>query len=256
MNFAPFSFLNSQGPTWTPAQMTNLWDWWTASSGVAVNGTNGVTTWTGFNGNVLGPTTAGREANYVASEANLNNQPSINFNTGSSGTRDFGYEVNTPTNQTSKTMILFGHLVSKITSEDNILLAITPNANPRMGLWGSRNTSQYWNAFNDGSGDTSLYSGTTYTNGTKQFIRHDYNRSAGSYNCYASNTNTFTTLANTLSKNANINYTAGKFTVLGYRNGYGTTPRMNVGEVIFINGIPSNDDLTNLSGYLTRKYNV
>lgn len=242
-------------PPWTPASLSNLWDWWKASSGASLDANNGVTGWTGYNSNVLEPYNNSYLAEYISSDSTFGNQPSLLFNSGSTNI-DCGYYINTSTQDTSKTIILVGYLVAKETNQINPLAAINPGGFPRFGIWGENGNNTYWCYINTGGGDVAFNASTTYVDSTYQFIRIDYDRSSGNANYYTSTANTFTNLINTNSDAANADFDNGRFTVLSYSGGYGETPKMKLVEVIFIDGIPSGTELTNLSTYLTNTYGI
>jgi hypothetical protein len=240
---------------WNPSSLANLWDWWTASSGTALNASNGVTGWTGYNGNILAPFNNTRLPQYNSSDVLFNNQPSLLINSGFTNS-DFGINVNLPANNTSKSVILVGYLVNKMTTGDNPIMSLGGGFSPRWGQWGNTSNSTYWNYYNVGGGDVASYSGNTYVNSTYQFIRLDYNRTSGVFNYYNSSANTFTTLTKTFNSSTNINFVNGKFNVFGYQGAYGQTARFRVVDIIFVNGILSAGELTNLSGYINSKYGL
>jgi hypothetical protein len=73
-------FAPSQGPSWTPADATDIRYWWRADLGVTLSGTS-VTSWTDqIQGKVL-TTGTGTAPQFLANDATMNNQPAINFNT-------------------------------------------------------------------------------------------------------------------------------------------------------------------------------
>lgn len=240
---------------WNPSSLSNLWDWWTASSGTALNASNGVTGWTGYNGNILLPFDNTRLPQYNSSDVLFNNQPSLLINSGFTNS-DFGINVNLPANNTSKSVILVGYLVNKMTTGDNPIMSLGGGFSPRWGQWGATTNPTFWNYYNIGGGDVDSYSGNTYVNSNYQFIRLDYNRTSGVFNFYNSSANTFTTLTKTFNSSANINFVNGKFNVFGYQGAYGQTARFRVVDIIFVNGILSAGELTNLSAYINSKYGL
>ena len=242
-------------PSWEPSSLNNLWDWWTASSGVNLDSSDGLIDWTGYNGNLLEPYDVTRLPQYNSSDSLFNNQPSLLINSGFTN-NDCGINVDLPSNNTSKSVILVGYLVNKNTASDNTIMSLGAGNIPRMGQWGSNANSSMWNYYNDGLGDVANYAGSTYANSTYQFIRLDYTRTSGVIDYYNSNTNTFTTLTTTFNARTNRNFVNGKFNVLSYLGAYGFSPGFKIVDVIFVNGILSAGELTDLSGYISTKYGL
>jgi hypothetical protein len=249
----PFSFIRLF-TDFTPAQFTNLWDWWSADSGVATSGSN-VTSWTGYNGNVLTPFNTSYYPSYAATNASFKGYPSINVNPTQVNT-DCGFITNLPNINTSKTLILIGRLKGKTGGDWNALITAGPGQNPRMGIWGG-NTNNYLNYIATGAGDQILYDGTTFVTGTYQLIRLTYNRTTGQANYYHGNSLTdLTTASLTINSLSGYDFTNGKFCVTSYNGSYEGTPNMDIVESVFINGIPTANEMTQYKIYLEAKYGL
>lgn len=242
--------------SWTPASFNNLWDWWSSDYGVGLSGLD-VNTWTGHNSNILTLFQNTNKPVYNSSDANFNNEPSIHFNTGTT-VGDFGMFVTPSQAQTSKTMILVGYLNNFATAGDAPLLALGTGSGivPRTGIFGTNATS-YLNYVNNGSGDIVNYDGNTFTSNSYQFIRLSYNRSTGDSTFYQGNTSSvLSTPARTTNTFSGSDFIVGGFGVLNYNGAYGYSPNMKVVEIIFIDGMPTNTELTNFSTYLNTKYGI
>jgi hypothetical protein len=238
----------SGGAAWTPAQLSNLWDWWTASSGVGLSGTN-VISWSGYNNNVLTRENASFSPLYQSTDAAFNNQPSIRINPNNANA-DCGMDITTNSNTTSKTWILIGKVIQK-KSGDTPILTINEGISTRGGVWGADGSSNYWCYYN---GVGANYAGSNFTNGQYLFLRWDYNRSGGVANYYQSNTNNLGNLIQTFNPPTNQNFTGGKFSVVSYNSQYGVSSKIDIVDVIFVDGILSAGDVTNLQSYITSKY--
>lgn len=240
----------------TPAQFTNLVEWWRSYAGVGTDAGLAVTGWTGFNGNVLTATTSTRRAQFVSSDANFGNQPSLLFNSGST-TEDWGYDRPMFSGNTDKTWLMVCRLNSKIgTSDYNVFFAPGPVQSPRTAIF-ARTSSNAYDCFSSVP-DIETITGSTAVNNTYQFLRISYNRASGGSQFFISTGNTFQTLLTTNASNSGGNYTSGSLNVGGYKDSLGAadTPRMNVVEFIQINGIPTASELTNYSNYLNARYGI
>lgn len=240
---------------WTPASFNNLWDWWRADTNVS--GYPLSTSWTGYNGNILSKVYSPFiEITYSGSNPSFNNEPSVNFNP-FNNPNDVLFSVPLPPDNTSKTAIVIGKLIT-LNSGDNALVALGEGNFPRMAIFGA-SSSLYLNYVNDGvgSGDIVTYNGSDFVNNTYQIIRISYDRTSGNVNYYAKNQlSGLTTPIKTDIVASGVNFVNGNFNPLSYGGAYGTTPNMEVVEIIFINGIPSAGEITNLQTYLNTRYGL
>jgi hypothetical protein len=242
-------------PSWSPADFTNLWDWWSSGTGVALSGTD-VTSWTGYNGNILNPYQSSYYPLYNSSDSDFNNEPSITMNRNLDNV-DAGMIINLPSNQTSKTLFLIGKLVEKNTTTENPLLSMGPSVHPRTGIWGMPNSTDYLVYYSKGTGDNLFYGGSSYVNGTYQFVRMTFNRTTGIETFYASNTSAnLDTPIYTITGDAGVNFTNGVFGAASYYGQYGRTSKIKVVEVIFINGIPTSGEISSFQTYLSNTYGI
>jgi hypothetical protein len=234
---------------WTPADFTNLYDWWTSDSGVNTTGSD-VDSWVGYSGNTLTPFNSSLKASYSATDSDFDNEPSITMNPTSSFI-DCGYTTNMPTATTSKTSIVIGKLITK-RSNDNPLSTWSEGVTPRAGIWGQPGTDYLL------YDSTNLnYTGNTWVNGTYQIIMMSYNRTSGDFSFFPSNnTSGLTTPYLTTNVSANLNFVSGLFGLASYIGAYGLTPTMKIVETIWINGIPTNTEITNYITYLSTKYGI
>ena len=232
---------------------SNLWDWWISDTGVSTNSVQGVTGWTGMNGNVLTAQTPTKEAQYVSSDSLFNNKPSIFINTGL--TTSAGYSVATSSAQTSKTILLTGYVVNKNDVNKSPLIGIgNIGVTPRFVVFGF--TSNQFDVYTNVCGE--VVTGSTWSTGYT-FSRASYNRTAGGLGFYYSTGNTFNTLISQFGTcaAAGINFTAGTLDLGVYSfGGYNYTPQMKIVEFLLIDGIPSASELSSYSSYLNYKYNI
>ena len=245
---------NTVTPTapWDPSQLTGLWDWWTATTGVNMTGVS-VDSWTGYNSNVLLPFAGGTKAEYIASDANFNNEPSVLFNPNYIDGGDYSYYIPVNSNTTSKCIFMVAKLITKITGDTSDILALGSSSSPRFAMF-----SQPGNPLIDIYADNGGYDtvGGSYVNGDYVFIRQQYNRSTGLLSYYSSTTNSFTNLIGTFSVSANLNYINGNFSVNGYSGQYGGTGKTSVVEVISMDALPTPTEITQLQTYIQTKYGI
>lgn len=246
----PFSFIKQPTSGWSPANLSNLWDWWTASDGVNTSGSD-VTSWDGYNGNILLPLAG--YASYISNDANYNNEPSVLFNP-NFNQFDSGYVLAANTNNTSKCIILVGKLILKVTSNANAIYALGSTSFPRFAMFNSPPSTQI--DYYDASGGYNTSTTSYFSDGDYIFIRMNYDRTTGVINYYESSANTFNNIVGTYTVASGQNYTSGYYNVLGYGNQYGATPKMSVVELLYLDGIPSSTELTELSTYITNKYGI
>lgn len=240
----------------SPALFSNLVEWWRADSGVGFDADLGVTGWTGYNGNILTAFTASRRAQYISSDSNFGNKPSLLFNSGNTN-QDWGYLRPAFSGNTSKTWLMVSRLIQKVGADEyNVLFSQGPPGSPRTAIFARTSSNQY-NCFNSDP-STETLTGTTAVNDTYQFTRISYNRTAGTNSFFISTANTFQNLLTTNTLATNLNFTVGNLNICGYSDSLGVadSPRMSVVEFIQINGIPSNAELTNYSNYLNSKYGI
>jgi hypothetical protein len=84
----------------------------------------------------------------------------------------------------------------------------------------------------------------------------EYDYTTGGTKYFASTANTFTNQFARAPQSATR--TGYNTFFVGYYNlaGYNSTPQENIVEVIYVNGIMSSTEITNLQNYLTCKYNL
>jgi len=242
----------------TPAPtFNNLWDWWKSDTNVALNPSNQVTGWTGINGVVLSAHTNTRLANYIASDPLFNNEPSIYFNpTGS--TQDWGYKTPLDVSNSSESVMMVAYLENKVdVSQDlNNLLFIGSFTTPRLVLAGRDPDNLYRCAYREtgASGDTGSNDGFTFVDGNYQLLRMQYDRSTGVYKYFATSGDSLNYLIAEFTGTSGQNVVNGFFSVAGNQNAQGGTPRLKVAEVVYINGIPSDEEVYNYQQYVRQKY--
>ena len=244
-------------PSWNPSQISNLWDWWSADSGVGLSGSD-VLSWTGYNGNILLPFESSYKALYNDSDPNFGNQPSIKINPTSANT-DCGYSVTVNKSDLSGTVILVGKL-DGLRPNYMCIIANTVAA----GGAGNR----YATFFNDGSPyNYAYYVGPTNpiftvnaaspTIGDYLFLRMSFDNPTNDLFYYQSTSNTFTNLVQSYTTyEDNVNFNEQKLCLGTYQGNVGWTAVMRVVEFIKVDAVMSGTELTNLSTYITNKYGI
>lgn len=238
---------------WNPSQLNNLWDWWTSTSGVNTTG-GSVDTWDGYSGNTLVPYNPLFKASFNSTDSNFNNQPSIQLNPNNTAT-DCGYYVPLDGIGKTGTVIMVAYINQKYTNDLSCLWA---NSMPtdRYTMFGDNGSSAFLIYKNNGSPQAQLV-GSNFTNGNYMLLRGDYDYSTGDSNFYQSNTNTFTNQIGVTSVSTpGYNYNTSNLTIGSYYGVYGGTSNISIVEIIKIDGIPTNTELTQLSSYLTSKYGL
>jgi len=140
------------------------------------------------------------------------------------------------------------------------LINFNPNVIPRMGIFGQDTgtyDTQYVCYRSDGPGDIVTYNGNTYVDGTYQIIRVSYNRTSGVMDYYGGNTvSTITTPIKSQAGSSGTDFIGpGTFNVGSYANAF-SCPRMDVVEVLLIDGIPSGTEMSNYQTWLTNTYGL
>jgi hypothetical protein len=167
---------------------------------------------------------------------------------------DRGYVIAANANTTSKCIILVGKLITKFAGDVNAIYALGSTSFPRFAMFNSPPSTQI--DYYDASGGYNTSTTSFFSNGDYIFIRMNYDRSSGVINYYQSDTNTFNNLVGTYTVASGQDYTNGYYNVLGYGNQYGSSPTMSVVELLYLDGIPSSLELTELSTYITNKYGI
>ena len=233
--------------SWTPVRMQNVWDWWNSQSGVVKVG-SGVYAWNGAKGNVLIP----REDDYLASYKDEDNdwgkQPSIMFNQNFKQ-QDRGYYTKASPSASSKTVIL----VAKVTQSHywGALINLGYETTTRFGIWSSNLGNYYVYDYSQPAKRVGKIQNNSY-----QFIRITYDRDKGGNDYYVNTSVDFRSKLSSIPTAANRNYNNGKLYVGGYGDlyNYGHTPQMSVVEVLYIDGIPDENEVKTYEKYLKYKY--
>jgi len=248
-------------PAWTPAQMTNLNDWWRADTGLTLTGTD-VDSWEGYNGQIFSPKTPALKATYSSSDSNWNNQASITINPTNSGS-NAGYQVYTSGGATSRT--IYGIFRINSVSNETGLFTMEDGAvsNVKRASYLVRTTetpNKLWYYTDQLVKSGAVYANSGINDGVGSYIfgAIEYNASAATKTIqfYASNTSTLGSVINTTSGTfsaADVGYLN-----LGFYINSLTLPAQSfsVVEVISVNGILNPTDLTELETYLNTRYGI
>jgi len=238
----------------TPADLTGLYDWWRADTGVDTTGSL-VNAWTGHSGNVF-TAASSQKAVFSGSSSDWNGEPCIILNTGQSY---FGHYTVTPSSEnTDKTLILVSKIREVVTtSANNPVIGIGTNSglNPRWILFGRSSTGTY-NGYANTIGENAFGSG--FTNGNYQIVMMNYNRTTGEYNYYVSqNSDVFDGVSYSETGTSGLNHTVDLLALAWYPiSGYNSMPEMSVVEVIATDSILSAAETTDLQNYLANRYGI
>lgn len=246
-------------PAWNPSQLTNLYEWWTNTSGISTTGSE-VDSWTGYNGRVFTPQNSGYKPQYNSSDSDWNTLPSVLINPTSVIGTPVGLTSTASSGSTSKTMIV----VSRTLSYPNPSLDYTgfftigtDQGNPRFSLLFKPNTNQY-DGFNIQTVNEVIFGSVSLPQYTNSFISYDY--TTGQYTYSVSTT---INSINGVSVNDNSspgyswaqpNLAVGSYTINNGNAGLLTSPKMSVVEVIVVDGILTPTEVSNLNTFLTNKY--
>jgi hypothetical protein len=246
---------------WTPAQMSNLNDWWTAddSSKLGLTGTN-VDSWSGYNGTVLTPYNNSRKAVYSGSSSVWNSEPCVIFNPNNNSDQ-IGYKTNKTGTTETQTSIIVCNL------EGN------GNDKGLMTMWDEATSNASRTAFLENSTDIWSFqeaivnSGGVYTTTGIPGVTGDYVFGVIEYNASAATKSIQFYVSNTSSLGSPINAATGtrtpellpRFEIGAYLEnvvGLTGTPRFSVVEIIILNGTFGVSDKTNLENYINTKYGI
>ena len=238
---------------WTPADFTGIWDWWSSDYGVNVINTDDVDQWTGHNGNVLTAFNTSYYPKKINSDADFDNQPSVEINSSSTSV-DAGMLIAANANDTDKTFLLVCRTDAWL-GGNNLLITINQGIIPRMGLLADVSNG-YFTSVIDSAINYEPFVGTVPTAPVYQFLKLSYNRSTGEYIWGASSTNDFNTNINTTTGATSMNYTGGNLHLACYEGVVNFSPNIRVVEFIAIDGVPTTNDYNNFEAYLTSKYGL
>ena len=245
-------------PAWSPSQLSNLYEWWTTSSGINTSGTD-VISWEGYNGNLLSPQSSTYKPTYVASDSDWKSEPSIIINNGDILDIDVGMSGLSSSNVSSKTIIMVSRILNtNVRGYEGFITLGTSNSQDRMSILVQKD-SQGFLGYNSCNSQEIVYGSVVPANMPQYsnvVMTYDYDN--GVYNFYASET---ANLTNQWS--ATSTCVSGRtLTDYGLAIGSYTTgtlmspPKMSVVEVIAVDGILTPTDYSNLQVYLQNKYYV
>lgn len=236
--------------SWTPKRMENLWDWWNSQHGISNKG-NFVDEWYGVNGTELESGNEYNKGMLESKDEDWGNQPSVVINPYYKPT-DCGYYTKLNQNKTSKTILMVCKILNSHKNVHNTIIAVNTNANPRLGIWGYTNYSFMF--FN--SKFSYKYGGEQFQDQTYQFIRITYDRDKGYSDYYIDQIPNFHNKSYTYQSTPGDNFVGGFLSLGYYFRIFGKTPKMSVVELLFIDGIPSDSELTTYGKYLKYKYKL
>ena len=232
--------------SWTPKQIENTWDWWNSENGI-IKEDGLVEYWIGVKGNKLETGSEKNMASIIPSDKDWGNNPSILMNP-KFVNKDCGYYTKSSSNKSSKTVFMVSK-VYEIHKNNNIMVNF---GNAVFGLWGNENKTYFVHHF----GHPHFNVSDKFVKNTYQFIRFSYDRTNGGTNFYVENTPSFKTKIYTFNSKPNLDYVNRKIGVGYYGSAYGQTPKMSVVEVLVVDGIPSENEVTTYEKYLKYKYKL
>jgi hypothetical protein len=243
----------------TPADLNNLHDWWRTDSKLDLSGTS-LLSWSGIvNDSVFLP--VNNTAEYVATDADWNNEPSIILNNAASGGGDYGYytPIGIPAFD-DRTVILVAKLLNaNVTDYSPIVIYNQYNSNnsPRFGIFGMRSTNQYNFYSEQYSPQENITGSAIFESANYCVLKMSYTSSSGVYDFSVSQTSVFSG-GTSFTKTGTAGSAHDDDLILGDypASGYNTAPKMSVVEVISIFGIPTNSEILNIQTYLNNRYGI
>jgi hypothetical protein len=241
---------SSSASAFSPADLTGLWDWWRADTNVNIVSGNQVNNWTGYNGNILSIISG--NMNYISSDSDFNNEPSIWFNSGN--TRGMRTSVTTSAASDKMLIMVCKTTSARATASDyNTFFTYNLDGNPRAGIFGVPSTSVY-RTFQIGGGVVDI-TGSNFID--YNILAWSYNRGTGQTKFYTNNSADLTTTSNIRATTAGQNYNTELLYVGDYNNLVSIVGgRFKCVEIISIDAIPSPTEITNLENYLSTRYGL
>lgn len=249
-------------PSWTPAEMTNLFDWWRADTGLTLTGSD-VDSWEGYNGTLFTPVSSSLKATYTSSSSNWNSQAAITINPTNSAS-NAGYSATTNTGAISRT--IYGVFrVNSISNETGLFtmedgaLAGVKRASYILRTTDIPAQLYYFQGGIVGGADTYANTGIEDGVGSYIFGAIEYNATAATKTVkfYASNSST---LGSSPVATTSGTATAGSVPIinLGYYARFLPLPAqsMDVVEVISVDGLLNSSDVSNLETYINTRYGI
>lgn len=250
-------------PSWTPADFNNLKYYFTAGAGLTLSGSwaNGWTDQVSSVTMTTGSAAAGRTAPlYVASSA-MNGQPALLFNSGSITTNRLQVEISTGISS-SNDLTVIGILKPKQNSLGDYQIyggigvntVFSANYETAMYVNSPGNNNKFGVYVFAGGTATDSALSTTYSE-VPTWHAVTYNSAAGTIEQYLNST----TAAVTITGKA-INPTKSTFKLIagnysdGSDVGLTAPPDLLLAELIYITGIPTSQEFSDLATYVTTKY--
>ena len=259
--FTPFAFVNQQitvapAPSWTPEDLSNLYCWWRADTGITTSGSN-VTSWASKAGTVsrtLIQANFTTNTVYNSADSSFNNKATVEFPSDRNGCLTIG-DTSSSLSQITAVCIIFSPLGLPRSGYDLAGgLTSTDGASGEIVIGPSTSAfNNEYSAYTYTGGQKT--SGVASTNGGKQFMIGDFSGTAGDIIFYPNSTTGVST--NTVVANLNplARYSIG---------GYGAPPNNIAGgigfhgkimEMIITTGTRwTSQDVSDLSNYVSTYY--
>lgn len=231
--------------SWTPNDIGNVFDWWDTKSGV-LHRSGKVYVWNGHRNNFLLPYGEYNLATYNEKDTSWGNEPSVTINP-SNLKCDAGYYTKASAKETSKTVIVVSK-VSVMYNNSPVVSLGFPYDN-RFGLWVSKfNSYLFYDSY------VPYYYGGKFDNGSYQIVRITYDMDKGGTEYFVSKNLNLSEKVAKLDSKSGRKYNQGKFNVGGYDDDYGYSPKMSVVEILLVDGVPTDKELSTYEKYLKYRY--
>lgn len=245
---------------WTPAQLTGIYDWWSADYGVDIPFFNSVQTWEGHFGTILATDNFNTvPAIYTASDPNWNNRPSITLNSAAQSNVVGGLRGQVSGLDSDKTIILVAKLINYSSNKNYMpLMSLgTSDPGPRLALFLRQDINQF-DGFNN-QPDSETVFGNVIT-GDYLFSMMRYEQGAGFYEYYSSNNSGIVNedFGIDTGQTADVSYTIDSLAIGTYLTSadFDKTAKMSVVEFIALDSYITPGEITLLSTYLNNKYGL
>lgn len=245
---------------WTPAQLTGIYDWWSADYGVDIPFFNSVQTWEGHFGTILATDNFNTvPAIYTASDPNWNNRPSITLNSAAQSNVVGGMRGQVSGLDSDKTIIIVAKLIDYSSNKNYMpLMSLgTSDPGPRLALFLRQDINQF-DGFNN-QPDSETVFGTVIT-GDYLFSMMRYEQGAGFYEYYSSNNSGIINedFGIDTGQTTDVSYTIDSLAIGTYLTSadFDKTAKMSVVEFIALDSYITPGEITLLSTYLNNKYGL
>lgn len=244
----------------TPLSLNNLIEWWSADTGVDTTGSS-VNSWLGKKSAYsFYPKNASYKANYISSESSMNNNPVVYINPNDDGNDNPSYLAGTFSGNNNYMSIIAYVEVEAPGSEDALITAMKSNptdTNNRVSLITHSDYLYVYSYSGIGNSPNAYYAstGVSSTSNTKLLVLIELFQTTDEQKFYVSTTSNFN-LTNTPSYSSKTT-TSTDYKGLGLGYYYGIVPSTSfkIGDLIWLNGIMTSQEKSDLASWYGTKYN-